>query len=271
MAEARRGAFRAGKAPMIRYAWRWFRSLVFAGQMYAAMALLAMVFTPLALVHRRYAFAGVRTYRRYVRWSARAMLGLRSEIRGAVPRGEVMVAAKHQSFFDIILICSVLDRPKFIMKAQLRRAPILGWYAHRMGCIPVDRGKRGQAIAAMKAAVEAGRMRPGQLVIYPQGTRVAPGVAMPYKIGTAALYEQLGQGCVPAATNVGVFWPRRGVYRRPGLAVVAFLAPIEAGRPLKGFMAELEATVEGASESLRAEAVGRAAPAPSPARRGGAA
>ena len=76
---------------MIAPAWRWVRSLVFVVQMYLAMALLALVFTPWAILDRAGAFAGIRTYSRYVRWSARWMVGLTSEIRGPVPVDEVMI------------------------------------------------------------------------------------------------------------------------------------------------------------------------------------
>jgi 1-acyl-sn-glycerol-3-phosphate acyltransferase len=182
------------------------------------------------------------------------MVGLRSEIRGAVPSGEVIIASKHQSFFDIILICSVVRRPKFIMKKELRWTPLLGFYAWRIGCIPVDRGKKGRAVAEMKKAVAAGAAIPGQLIIYPQGTRVAPGVALPYKVGTGLLYNQLGQPCIPTATNVGVFWPRHGIYRKPGLAVVEFMPAIQPGRSTADFMAELERVIEGRSDKLMAEA-----------------
>jgi 1-acyl-sn-glycerol-3-phosphate acyltransferase len=82
---------------------------------------------------------------------------------------------------------------------------------------------------------------------------VAPGVRAPYKIGTGVLYEQLGQPCVPAATNVGLVWPRKGILRRPGLAVVAFLDPIPPGLPRDDFMTLLEERVEGASNRLLAE------------------
>jgi 1-acyl-sn-glycerol-3-phosphate acyltransferase len=77
---------------------------------------------------------------------------------------------------------------------------------------------------------------------------------VPYKVGTAVLYEQLGQTCVPVATNAGHFWPRRGLFRRPGLAVVEFLEPIAPGVPKGEFMALLEERVEGASTRLLEEA-----------------
>jgi len=173
---------------------------------------------------------------------------------GDIPTDEVLIASKHQSFFDIIMIVSVVPRPKFIMKKQLSLTPIVGYYAKRIGCVAVDRGKRGQAIKKMVADVKSGSTLPGQLIIFPQGTRVAAGVHMPYKVGTGVLYEQTGQGIVPAATNVGVFWPRRGVYRARGLAVVEFLPRITPGKPIKEVMTELEEVIETASDQLMAEA-----------------
>lgn len=236
------------------YAWRWLRSLLFAGQAYAMMAIMAVAFAPWAMLDRRGAFAAVHTWCRYVRWTAAWMIGLRSEVRGEVPQGETLIAAKHQSFFDIIILVSVLPRPKFIMKKQLKWAPILGWYAQRIGCVPVDRGKRGTAIKAMMERVRSGRQEPGQLVIYPQGTRVAAGARRDYKIGIGLLYQEMDVPCVPVACNVGVFWPRQRIYRDPGLAVIEFLPPIPPGMELRDFMARLETEVEARSDALMREA-----------------
>lgn len=230
------------------------RSLLFVGQMYAMMALMAVFFTPWAILDRRGAFAGVHTYCRWVRWTAAWMVGLRTEIRGKVPTEEVLIASKHQSFLDIIMIVSVVPRPKFIMKASLKWAPILGWYALRIGCVPVDRGKRAEAVRQMVEGVATGAQDPGQLIIYPQGTRVAPDARKPYKIGTAVLYAETGQTCIPAATNVGHFWPRTGIRRKPGLAVVEFLDPIGPGLDQEAFMTRLESDIETASGRLLQEA-----------------
>ncbi len=235
-------------------ALRWLLSLVFIVQMYLAMVVMAVAFAPWALFSRSGAFAAAHTYCRWVRFTARVLCGLRSEVRGTPPQDEVVVAAKHQSFFDIIIIFSALPRAKFIMKRELIYAPFLGQYALRLGCIPVNRGKRGAAIAKMKADVAKGSAFPGQLIIYPQGTRVAPGATKPYKVGTGLIYEQLGQPCVPVATNVGIFWPRRQILRKPGLAVVEFLPVIEPGLPVPDFMTRLESDIETASNRLMDEA-----------------
>ena len=239
---------------MIGYAIQWLRSLIFNACMYLAMVVLAIFFLPMAMASRGWAFRAVHTYTGTVLWMARWMVGLKSEIRGTPPKGEVLIASKHQSFLDIIMIVDATPRPRFIMKSILRFAPILGWFAQRIGCVPVDRGKRAKAIEQMVTGVENNPAGPGQLIIYPQGTRVAPGASKPYKVGTFILYDRLKQQVVPVATNVGVFWRRRGVYRRPGLAVVEFLDPIEPGMQQDPFMARLVEVVETRSNALMHEA-----------------
>ena len=233
---------------------QYIRSLLFIGQMYVAMLVLAIAYFPWAVMSPAGAHAACHAYCRWVLWTLGWMTGLRTEVRGTPPTGEVMIAAKHQSFLDIIMIYNAVPRGKFIMKRELMFAPLLGQYGLRIGCVPVNRGKRGAAIAKMLSDVKSGRQQGGQLIIYPQGTRVAPGVDRPYKVGTGALYEQLGQPCVPVATNVGVFWPRHGILRKPGLAVVEFLPVIDPGLTRDDFMARLETEVETASDTLMAEA-----------------
>jgi 1-acyl-sn-glycerol-3-phosphate acyltransferase len=235
---------------------RWILSLIFVVQMYLAMAIVAILYLPWAILSRDGAFAACHAYCRWVIWSLRVLCGLKCEVRGTPPAHEAVVAAKHQSFLDIIMIFHAVPRGKFIMKRELMFAPILGQYAMRIGCVPVNRGKRGAAIAQMMADVAKGRALPGQLIIYPQGTRVPPGDKRPYKVGTGLLYEQLGQPCVPVATNVGHFWPKRGIVRYPGVAVVEFLPEIAPGLAIPDFMARLTAVVEDASDRLSMEAVG---------------
>lgn len=238
----------------MRVVFQGLRSIVFIFAMYLAMVVMAAAAFPLTLIDKKWAFWIIHAYVRHVRWLAATIVGLKTEIRGTIPEGEVIIASKHQSFFDIILVAGAVPRPKFIMKKELIWTPIIGYYAKAIGCIPVDRGKRGAAVKQMVADVKAGSATPGQLIIFPQGTRVAAGASKPYKIGAGVLYKETGQTVIPAATNVGVFWKRHGIMRWPGTAVVEFLPPIEAGLEIDAFMARLEEVVEGNSNRLMAEA-----------------
>lgn len=238
----------------MRYAIQWVRSAIYVGQIYFMMLPIGIVFLPWALVSSRGANVACKACCAWVRWTGRWMVGLKTEVRGTPPTQECLIVAKHQSFLDIILIFASVPAGKFIMKRELMYAPIIGQYAMKLGCVPVDRGKRSQAIKKMIADVGRGRLRPGQLIIYPQGTRIAPGVKAPYKVGSAILYEEMAQECIPVATNVGLVWPRKGIMRHPGTGVVEFLPAIEAGLPKDEFMARLEDTVESNSNRLMREA-----------------
>lgn len=233
---------------------QWLRSVAFLITTYGSMLPIGLFYTPWAILSPAGATAACHCWCAWVRWSAGWMVGLRTQILGTPPVDEVIIAAKHQSFLDIVLIYGAVPRGKFIMKRSLIWAPVLGQMALRMGCIPVDRGKRTQAIRKMIADVAAGRSLPGQLIIYPQGTRIAPGVRAPYKIGSGVLYQDSGQDCVPVACNVGLFWPRKGILKRPGLATVEFLPRIPAGLTGAQMMAILEPLVEDRSNQLMAEA-----------------
>ena len=155
------------------------------------MGVMGILGAPLALWSVDGAYAVCRAYCRAVFVCLRVICGLRVEVRGEVPMDEVLVSSKHQSFLDILILFEALPRPKFIMKKELRWAPILGLYALRIGSTPVNRGDRSKAMKAMvEHAEKADEAR--QLVIYPQGTRVAPGARLAYKVGAGVLYDVAG-------------------------------------------------------------------------------
>lgn len=233
---------------------RLIRSVLFIFLMYLLMLVMGILCAPLAIYSRNGAYWSMKLYVRIVLWLLRVLCGLRTEVRGKVPEGEVVVCSKHQSFLDILVLAGALDRFKFIMKQELKWAPVLGLYAMRIGCAPVNRGKGGGAVRQMMDTVENERVDPGQTIIYAQGTRVPPGEKRPYKIGAGVLYERMGQPAALVATNVGVFWPKRSVYRHPGVAVVEFLEMVEPGLKPTEFIAVAEERIEAASDALMHEA-----------------
>lgn len=225
------------------------RSLLFSFLMYLAMAVMGILWAIPAVIKRDWAYWIMQRYCDVVFWLLRVIVNIKVEFRGEVPAGEVIVAAKHQSFLDIIMLMGVLPRAKFIMKKSVKWTPIIGFYAMQIGCAPVDRGKKG-ASAEMVRDVSEQAHDPGQIVIYPQGTRVAPGISARYKRGTAILYQTFNLPVVPAATNAGLFWRRNSWLRHPGTAVISFLPTIPVGLGDAEFMTQLETEIEVASTEL---------------------
>ncbi|MFC3569996.1 lysophospholipid acyltransferase family protein [Paracoccus simplex] len=193
--------------------------------------------------------------------AARVILGVRIEYRGTPPAGDCIVASKHQSFLDILALARACPRRAFVMKREVLRVPIMGWFARKVGCIPIDRSRGKEAMKRIIAEVEAARARPeglGQLIIYPEGTRTRPGHRLPYKHGAGTIQRATGLTIQPVAVNCGMFWPKRGIPIRGGTAVVEFLEPIPVGHRSTQVMELLEERIETASARLFAEAGGRA-------------
>jgi 1-acyl-sn-glycerol-3-phosphate acyltransferase len=120
--------------------------------------------------------------------------------------------------------------------------------------IAVDRGAGASALKSMVKGAQARAREGRKIVIFPQGTRTAPGDKRPYYPGVAALYSQLDLPVVPVALNSGLFWRRRAFTKLPGTIVVEYLPPIPPGMKRAAFMAELERRIEEASDRLAREA-----------------
>jgi 1-acyl-sn-glycerol-3-phosphate acyltransferase len=225
---------------------RIIRSLLFALFFYPATVIAVLIAIPAALVSRRALVAITRGWSRYFSWCAAMFLAIRSRVEGTLPKSPVLVAAKHQSMFETLELVVLLGAPAAIVKQELGKIPLWGWVARRYGVIPVDRAGGATALRQMvreaQAAVAQGRM----IVIFPEGTRVAPGEQPALQPGFAGLYRALGLPVVPVAVDTGRFWPRRSFATRPGLATLRFGEPIPPGLP----RAEIEARVHAAINAL---------------------
>ena len=183
-------------------------------------------------------------------------VGLRHRIVGLenLPEGPAIIAPKHQSTWDTLIFALPLRLPAYVLKRELLGIPLFGLYLRCAGMIPVDRAGGGAALKSMVAAAKAAKAAGRHLLIYPEGTRTAPGARRPYHPGVAALYGQLDLPVVPVALNSGLFWGRRAFMKRPGVITVEFLQPIPPGLSRREFMAELETRIETASDRLARDA-----------------
>lgn len=252
------------------------RGIVFATAIYAVMFVMGVVGLPFAAVSRDFAYGWMRLYTRIVFALMRALAGVRVELRGPVPQEPVIVAAKHQSMLDVLLLYSVLPRAKFVIKRSLLWVPVFGLYTWRIGGIFIDRQARGQGNRVLKGmAAQTGER--GQIVLYPQATRVPLGEKRPYRRGAAMLAREFGLPLIPAATNAGWFWSREGRLSGPGTAVIEFLPEVARGPDDDATMRRVEEAVETASDRLSEEAAAalglplpepRSAPRSAPGRTG---
>lgn len=228
------------------------RRLLFALWLYLSIALVGVAMLPFLLGPRRWANACVGLWARLVIFGLKAIMGVRVEMRGLEhrPRAAALVAAKHQSMLDICLPYLAMRDPCFVFKKELMWTPFIGLYGWKAGMIPVDRAGHAAALKKMVADTLDRLKSERQVVIFPEGTRTAPGAEPQYKPGVAALYRELGVDCHLIATNTGTVWPAHGIGFNPGVVVYEFLEPIPAGLKRGQFMSELVARVETASRAM---------------------
>ena len=231
------------------------RSLAFVALFYLWSAVAAIAILPLFLAPRRWTLGAMAVWANGVIGMLRVVCGVQVEVRGRqyLPAGAALIAAKHQCMFDAMGPLAVFGDVAYVMKKELLKIPFYGWYSWKAGMIVVDRQGRAKALRKLVADARASLAQGRQVVIFPEGTRVAPGATGDYKPGIAALYRDLGQACVPMATNSGMHWPAHGLLRRPGVIVYEFLEPIPPGLHRKEFMRVLQDRLEASSNALLGE------------------
>jgi 1-acyl-sn-glycerol-3-phosphate acyltransferase len=230
------------------------RSLLFVALFYLWSVVVSVGFTPLLLGPPGPILWMFRFWSRGVT-TLLAICGIRVEIRGRehIPQGAALVAPKHQCMLDVFAQFAVLPASAFVMKQELARIPWFSWYARRVGSIVVDRDAHS---AALRKLVREAKMRfaeDRQVVIFPEGTRTAPGQTGDYKPGIAALYRQIDVPVHPVATNSGAHWPAHGFVRQPGVVVFEYLEPIPPGLKRAEFMRLLKDRIEAGSARLLGE------------------
>lgn len=228
------------------------RSLVFNVMFYAVLVCLAIVALPTFALPPRAMLTVAGWWAKATLVLMRVVCNINVEFRGVenIPQGPLVIAAKHQSFWETFVLPGFFDCPIFILKRQLMQIPVFGQFLVKTGMIAIDRKAGVKALLDMtrraREAVRSGK----QLVIFPEGTRRAPGAAPAYKTGFAQIYSTCGVPCLPIALNSGLFWPRRTFMRYPGTLVVEFLDPLPSGLPKDEFLARVQTAIEQATSRL---------------------
>lgn len=246
------------------------RSILFNVLFYLNLAVLLFAAIPSLAMPHWCPLGMAKLWGRTTLWLLRVVCRIEVEWRGLdkIPRGGVLIAAKHQSTWETFALVTMLADPTFIIKRELMWIPFFGWCAWRAGMIPIDRRGGKAAIDMMTAHVRKALADGRQIVIFPEGTRRPAGAPPRYKMGVAHLYAACNVPCVPIALNSGLFWPRRRLIRLPGTVRVEVLDPIAPGHDRDAFLAQLEHGIETATARLIADGMRELGPRLQAARHG---
>jgi 1-acyl-sn-glycerol-3-phosphate acyltransferase len=231
------------------------RSIIFNLLFYLNLCTLLLLAVPTLIMPQRAILWMAKTWGRTSLWLLRVICGLKVEFRGLekITPGPLIVAAKHQSTWETFVLVALFDHPTFIVKRELMWLPLFGWFMWKGGMISVNRGAGAPVLIEMakraRSEIRSGR----QLVIFPEGTRRAPGAEPRYRFGVAHLYAEIGVPCIPVALNSGLYWRRRSFLRWPGTVRVEFLDPIPPGLEKEDFLKRLQSDIETATARLITE------------------
>ena len=161
------------------------------------------------------------------------------------------VASAHQSLLETFILQAPLQYPVFILKKELLKIPLFGWYLKKIGSIDIVRDTTTKEnlnfFEKIKNNVEISK-RP--LLIFPQGTRVKFGEKLPFKKGAGRIYEALNLPCVPVALNTGKVWPKNSFLKYNYDIKISFLEPIEPGKDKNIFIKDLETKIYSSIDRL---------------------
>ncbi|MGO4872569.1 MAG: lysophospholipid acyltransferase family protein [Roseiarcus sp.] len=233
------------------------RSLAFNVAFYLNLIALMILGLPLILRGRHGVFFMARLWGSTSVWLLETICGLRVEYRGLenIPKGGYILAAKHESFLETFALLKYAPDFAIVLKKQLVFIPIFGLYLVGARQIAIDRSRGHTALSQIISQAREILRGDRQVFIFPEGTRRPPGAPPRYKYGVTAIYGETGAPCLPVALNTGLFWGRRGFTRRPGVAVIEYLPPIQPRLDRCAFAERLQETIETACRRLNAEAV----------------
>jgi 1-acyl-sn-glycerol-3-phosphate acyltransferase len=232
----------------------WFRSTLFI----IGVVILLVLFLPLALVlkffplMRRHEIISQKWTRAVMLW-LRFTCGLDYTVifKGTLPTTPAVIMCKHQSAWETLALQLIMPLHVWVLKRELLWIPIFGWELSTMGPIAINRQSRA---IAQKQLIEQGADRITQgfwIMIFPEGTRIAPGNRGQYKYGGARLASMLDIPLIPIAHNAGEFWPKNSFRKYPGnVTVIVGEAIYPNGRDPKAITQEIENWIENEMLSI---------------------
>jgi 1-acyl-sn-glycerol-3-phosphate acyltransferase len=219
-----------------------FTTFLFVGTFCYAIAVVLLCWLP---GHRLYGVA--RSWSKTQMWMLSRICGLRFRVEGLenIPAGAHVCMWKHSSAWETIAQASIFPPQSWVLKQELMWIPLVGWAVRCLKPIAINRKAGAMAVAQV---IEQGQARLQEglwILIFPEGTRVAPGETKKYGVSGALLASRAGCKIIPVAHNAGVFWPRRGWLKKPGVIEVAIGPPIDAtGREPRELNDQVRAWIE---------------------------
>ena len=222
------------------------RSL-FISIFYFGVIIICIIFLPSLLLPKKICLYGGKIMGIWSKICLKYILSVNVKILGEeniIRNNKFFIACSHQSAFETYYLQTIFKNPVFVLKKELTKIPLFGWYLKKIGSIVVDRNKYTKDnLGFLKNIQENYEKNLGPVVIFPQGTRVSNSYREPFKKGVFRIYDSLKIKCQPVAINSGSVWPKKGTLGKNKTLYISILKPIEPGLDNKKFMADLQNSI----------------------------
>ena len=213
---------------------------------YSGVILVCIVFLPSLLMPKSIAIFGGKILGHWSKFCLKLFLSTKIEIIGEeniLNSEKFFIACTHQSAFETFYLQAIFKGPKFILKKELIKIPIFGWYLKKIGSIPVERNKISKEKINFVDTIKMSSRDNRPIVIFPQGTRTDPNERPDFKKGVARIYQELNINCLPVTINSGEVWPKNGNLSKNKKITITVLKPIKPGLEGKLFLNSLQNTM----------------------------
>lgn len=207
------------------------RSALFRGYLIVATILLGLVSLPLRAFARNRAFPYARLWAAVLLGGMQRICGIRIRVAGLekLPADQpFIIASRHQSAFDTLIWMLLVPHATYVMKEELLKVPFMGPMLKLTGMIPIQRTAGSKAMRDLLRETRRAADEKRQIIIFPEGTRVAPGETVSLKPGIVAMARHTGLPVFPVATDSGRFWPNKGFLKHPGTISIVVCDPVHA-------------------------------------------
>ena len=223
------------------------RNYLFSLFFFMGIVFISLIFLPAIFLPKKVVLFGGKIMGHWTSFCLQFFLSTKIIIKGKeniIKNKKFFIAASHQSMFETFFLQTIFNSPVFILKKELLTIPIFGWYLKKIGSISIKRNKISKENLNFFDDISKqlhSSDRP--LIIFPQGTRLAPEDRGPFKKGSSRIYEELKISCQPVAINSGNTWPKKGSKKINTVLTISILKPIEPGLKKEIFLKELENTI----------------------------
>ena len=219
---------------------------IFSIIFYSGVVLVLIIFIPSLIMPKNISIFGGRLLGHWSKFCVKFFLSANIKIVGEeniLSNEKFFIACTHQSAFETFYLQAIFKGPKFILKKELIKIPIFGWYLKKIGSIAVERNKISKKKMDFLHQIKVSSQDNRPIVIFPQGTRTEPFARPNFKKGVARIYNELNINCLPVTINSGEMWPKNGGLKKNKNITITILKPIRPGLEGKEFLNSLQSTM----------------------------